>query len=81
MRETANSSLPPYLTASEAYMSGKGEGMVIHVNCPCCNKRLFDLEMESEAGNETIRIKCSRCRGVATIKPKNYNRERILPVA
>lgn len=57
------------------------KGEVVHVNCPCCKKRLFDLEMDSEVGNETIRIKCSRCKGVATVRLKNCNRESIFTVA
>ncbi len=54
----------------------EGEGMKqkseIQVNCPCCGKRLFDVEPENGMGNEVIKIKCNRCRGVAAIKLKKY---------
>ena len=43
----------------------------VEVKCPCCGLRLFDLEPEPEMGNEVIKIKCHRCRGVAAIKLKN----------
>ncbi len=44
----------------------------IEVRCPCCGWRLFDLEPDRSMGNEVIKIKCHRCRGVAAIKLKNY---------
>ena len=47
-------------------------GKEIKVNCPCCGWRLFDVEPDHAMGNEVVKIKCSRCRGVAAIKLKNY---------
>ena len=48
-----------------------GRRKPIEVKCPCCGLRLFDLEPGSQMGNEVIKIKCRRCRGVAAIKLKN----------
>ena len=48
-----------------------GRKKSVEVKCPCCGLRLFDLEPEPEMGNEVIKIKCHRCRGVAAIKLKN----------
>lgn len=41
---------------------------IVHVGCPNCNKRLFDLEYGS-TGN--VAIKCPRCRAVISIKLQN----------
>ena len=52
--------------------------MEIPIKCPCCSQRLFDLETANGMGEEAIRIKCWRCKRVAVIRPKNYDRtERI----
>ena len=48
-----------------------GRRETIEVKCPCCGLRLFDLEPEPKMGNEVIKIKCHRCRGVSAIKLKN----------
>lgn len=47
-------------------------GKEIRINCPCCGWRLFDLEPDCTMGNEVIKIKCIKCRGVVAIKLKNY---------
>lgn len=44
----------------------------IQVNCPCCGWRLFDLEPDRTMGNEVIKIKCSHCKGVTSIKLKKF---------
>ena len=41
---------------------------MIQINCPSCGQRLFDLDPGGKAGDETIKIKCSRCRAVTAIK-------------
>ena len=48
--------------------------MEIPIKCPCCNQRLFDLETDSEMGRERIKIKCNRCKRVAVIQLRNYDR-------
>ena len=41
------------------------EQKVIHVACPCCgNRRLFDLDINTEG---VIGIKCPKCRAVVAI--------------
>ena len=47
---------------------------MIKISCPTCRQRLFDLEPDSRMGREIISIKCPRCRAVAAIKLKRYER-------
>lgn len=37
---------------------------VVHVKCPCCSQRLFD--MEKDAGG-VISIKCTKCGAVMSV--------------
>ncbi len=48
------------------------QNIMVHVNCPCCGWRLFDLKPDPKEGNGVVTIKCSRCKGVAAIKLKKY---------
>ena len=43
---------------------GKEEGGVVHVKCPCCSQRLFDMEKDSDA---VISIKCAKCGTVVAV--------------
>ena len=37
---------------------------VVHVKCPCCSQRLFDMEKDSDA---VISIKCAKCGAVVAV--------------
>ena len=37
---------------------------VIHVKCPCCNKRLFDINTSVDG---SISIKCTQCKTVISV--------------
>ena len=36
----------------------------VHVKCPCCSQRLFDMEKDSDA---VISIKCAKCGAVVSV--------------
>ncbi len=48
------------------------QGKEVRVGCPCCGRRLFDMELDPYQGETVIKIKCSRCKGVAAIKLKKF---------
>ena len=50
----------------------KTSGKVIHVLCPGCRQRLFDIEADTVGA---VHIKFTRCRNVVSLRIKNshYN--------
>lgn len=37
---------------------------VVHVKCPCCGQRLFDMEKNADG---VISIKCAKCNAVVSV--------------
>ena len=37
---------------------------IVHVKCPCCNRRLFDIEKSADG---VISIKCAKCNSVVAV--------------
>lgn len=37
---------------------------VVHVKCPCCRQRLFDMEKDADC---VISIKCAKCGAVVAV--------------
>ena len=50
---------------------------MITVECPICNKRLFDVEHEDEAKG-LLKTKCPQCRKVISIHLDNFKTEHSL---